>query len=45
MGLVQPPPIHLHHITPSGLRALLARSGFQLETLVLLRPLGRKPYR
>ena len=28
----QPPLIHLHHITPSGLRALLARSGFQLET-------------
>lgn len=27
----QPPLIHLHHITPAGLRALLARTGFVLE--------------
>lgn len=27
----QPPLIHLHHITPAGLRALLARTGFVVE--------------
>lgn len=27
----QPPLIHLHHITPAGLRALLQRTGFVLE--------------
>ena len=27
----QPPLVHLHHITPAGLRALLGRTGFVLE--------------